>query len=90
MPKYVIERELPGVGRFTSADLKGISQKSCSVLQQLGPSVQWIHSYVTDDKIFCIYESANEDLLRQHAVQGGFPINAISEIRSTIDPSTGN
>lgn len=88
MPKYVIEREIPGAGQFTGEDLKGISQKSCSVLQELGPDIQWIHSYVTDDKIYCVYRSCSEDLIRQHAEKGGFPANSISEIRAVIDPST--
>jgi len=88
MPRYVIEREIPGAGRFTGEDLKGISQKSCVVLQELGTSIQWIHSYVTDDKIYCIYRAANEDLIHQHAERGGFPANAVSEIRAIIDPAT--
>jgi hypothetical protein len=88
MPKFVIEREIPGAGQFTGEDLKGISQKSCSVLEELGTDIQWIHSYVTDDKIYCVYRSANEDLIRQHADQGGFPANSIAEIRTTIDPAT--
>jgi hypothetical protein len=88
MPEYVIEREIPGAGQFTGADLKGISQKSCSVLKELGPDIQWIHSYVTDDKIYCVYQSATEDLISQHAEKGGFPANSISEIRAVIDPAT--
>ncbi len=88
MPKYVIEREIPGAGQFTDDDLKGISQKSCSVLQELGPDIQWIHSYVTDDKIYCVYQSSNEDLIRQHADKGGFPANSIAEIKATIGPVT--
>ena len=88
MPKFVIEREIPGAGQFTGEDLKGISQKSCSVLRELGPDIQWIHSYVTDDKIYCVYRAANEDLVYQHAEKGGFPANSIAEIRSTIDPSS--
>jgi hypothetical protein len=88
MPKYVIEREIPGAGQFSQDDLKGISQKSCSVLQELGTDIQWIHSYVTDDKIYCIYQAANEDLVRQHANQGGFPANSIAKVSSTIDPAT--
>ena len=88
MPKYVIEREIPGAGQFTDDDLKGISQKSCSVLQKLGPNIQWIHSYVTDDKIYCVYQSSNEDLIRQHAEKGGFPANSIAEIKATIGPAT--
>lgn len=88
MPKYVIEREIPGAGQFSGEDLKGISQKSCSVLQELGPDIQWIHSYVTDDKIYCVYRSNSEDLIRQHAEKGGFPANSISEIRAVIEPCT--
>lgn len=86
--KYLIEREIPGAGRFTGADLKAISQKSCSVIQELGHGIQWLHSYVTDDKIYCVYQSASEDLIRRHADQGGFPVNSIAEIRATIDPAT--
>lgn len=87
MPKYVIEREIPGAGQFTGEDLKGISQKSCSVLRELGPDIQWMHSYVTDDKIYCVYRASDEDLIIQHAEKGGFPANSIAEIRTTIDPS---
>lgn len=90
MRQYVIEREIPGAGRFTGEDLKGISRKSCSVLKQLGPGIRWLHSYVTEDKIYCVYEATSENLIRQHAAEGGFPVNAVSEIRSTIDPATGN
>jgi hypothetical protein len=88
MPKYVIEREIPGAGSFTDEDLKGIAQKSCDVLDALGTSIQWIKSYVTSDKIYCVYRAANEELIRAHAVQGGFPANSIAEIHATIDPST--
>lgn len=88
MPKYVIEREIPGAGQFTAEDLRGISQKSCAVLQELGTRIHWIHSYVTDDKIYCVYHAANEDLIHRHAEQGGFPANSIAEIRATIDPAT--
>jgi len=88
MPRYVIEREIPGAGQFTGDDLKGISQKSCSVLQDLGSGISWQHSYVTDDKIYCIYEADNEDLIRSHAEQGGFPANSVCEIKSMIDPAT--
>lgn len=88
MPKYVIEREIPGAGQFTGEDLKGISQKSCSVLRELGPDIQWMHSYVTDDKIYCVYRASDEDLITQHAKKGGFPANSIAEIRATIDPSS--
>ena len=88
MPRYVIEREIPGAGQFTGEDLKGISRTSYSVLQELGPDIQWMHSYVTDDKIYCVYQSSNEDLIRQHADKGGFPANSIAEIRATIGPVT--
>ena len=88
MPKYVIEREIPGAGKLTPEQLQGISQTSCGVLRKLGPEIQWLHSYVTQDKIYCIYIAPNEELVRQHASQGGFPANKISEIASTIDPTT--
>jgi len=88
MPRFVIEREIPGAGKFSSEDLKAISQKSCSVLGQLGPDIQWIQSHVTDDKIYCVYRAANAELIRRHAEQGGFPANSIARIRATIDPST--
>ena len=88
MPKYVIEREIPGAGQFTPDDLKGISQKSCDVLDELGTSIQWIHSHVTDDKIYCVYRAQNEDQIREHAEKGGFPANSIAEIRATIEPAT--
>ena len=90
MPKYVIEREIPGAGKITSADLKGISQKSCGVLQKPGPSIQWVESYVTDDKIYCVYIAPNEQLVREHAKQGGFPANWVSEVRRVIDPTTAD
>jgi len=88
MPKYLIERELPGAGKLSGEQLRGISQKSCSVLNRLGPQIQWIHSYVTGDKIYCVYRAPNEELIRQHAKEGGFPANKISEITSVIEPST--
>lgn len=88
MPKYVIERELPGAGKLSPDQLKAISQKSCGVLSNLGPQIQWIHSYVTGDKIYCIYRAPNEALIREHAMQGGFPANKVSEITSIIDPTT--
>lgn len=88
MPKYVIERELPGAGKLTAAELQGISAKSCGVLRELGSTIQWIESYVTDDKIYCIYIAANEALVREHARQGGFPANKVSEVRTVIDPTT--
>lgn len=88
MPKYVIEREIPGAGKLTSADLQGISSKSCGVLRKLGPSIQWVESYVTDDKVYCVYIAPNEALVREHARQGGFPANKVSEVKTVIDPTT--
>ncbi|MBA3726484.1 MAG: DUF4242 domain-containing protein [Armatimonadetes bacterium] len=88
MPKYVIERELPGVGQLSQADLKDIAQKSNSALSNIGPSVSWDHSYVTDDKIYCVYDAENEELIRRHAAEGGFPANRISKVATIIDPST--
>ncbi len=88
MPKYVIEREIPDAGNMTPQDLKAVSQTSCGVLQKLGPQIQWLHSYVTGDKIYCVYIAPNEELIREHAQQGGFPANRISEIKSVIDPTT--
>ncbi len=88
MPKYVIERDIPGAGNLTPADLQAISQKSCGVLNNLGPQIQWVQSYVTADKIYCVYIAPNEAMVREHAIQGGFPANRISEIRSVIDPTT--
>jgi hypothetical protein len=90
MPKYVIERELPGAGKLTQDELHAISQKSCGVLNHLGPQIQWIESYVTDDKIYCVYRAPSEELIRQHAKEGGFPANRISQVRSIIDPSTAD
>jgi hypothetical protein len=88
MPKYVIEREIPGAGAMTGSDLQGASQKSCSVLNTLGPDIQWVQSYVTDNKIYCVYIAPSEDLIRQHAEQSGFPANSISAVRAVIDPTT--
>jgi hypothetical protein len=88
MPKYVIEREIPGAGKLTDEQLQGISQKSCSVLKNLGPQIQWLESYVTDDKIYCVYIAPNEAMVREHAKQGGFPANRVSEVRRIIDPTT--
>jgi len=88
MPQYLIERNIPGAGKLTSAELKAISQKSCSVLNQLGPSIQWVHSYVTGDQIYCVYRAPNEAMVREHARLGGFPANRVSEIKTTIDPTT--
>lgn len=88
MPEYVIEREMPGVGQLDTADLKAASQTSCNVLRDLGPQIQWVHSYVTDNKIYCIYRAPNEDMIREHAQRGGFPANKISQVRNTISPTT--
>ena len=88
MPQFVIERDMPGVGGLSPAELKGASQTSCSVLRDLGPEIQWVHSYVTDDKIYCIYRAPSEDLICEHAETAGFPANNISEVRATIDPTT--
>jgi cell division inhibitor SulA len=88
MPKYVIERDIPGAGKLTAEQLNGISQKSCSVLKALGPQIQWVESFVTDDKIYCVYIAPNEALVREHAKQGGFPANRVSELRRMIDPTT--
>ena len=88
MPKFVIERDIPGAGKMSPTDLKSISQKSCGVLSSMGPSVQWVHSYVTDDKIYCVYIAPNEEMIREHARQGGFPANRVSAIRRMIDPTT--
>jgi hypothetical protein len=88
MPKYVIEREIPGAGKMNAEQLQGISQTSCSVLNKLGPSIQWVQSYVTDDKIYCVYIAPNEAIVREHAKLGGFPANKVSEVRETIDPTT--
>ena len=88
MPKYVIEREIPGAGKLSASELQGISGKSCSVLKELGPQVQWLHSYVTGDKIYCVYIAPNEDAVREHAKRGGFPANRISKVTTIIDPTT--
>ena len=88
MPKFLIEREIPGAGSLSPQELQGISQKSCSVLQKLGPEIQWLQSYVTGDKIYCVYIAPNEEMIREHARQGGFPANRVSEIKSVIDPTT--
>ena len=84
MPKYVIEREVPGAGKMTPQQLQGISQTSCGVLRNLGPQIQWLHSYVTDDRIYCVYIAPNEALIREHAQKGGFPANRVSEIRTVM------
>ncbi|MBI2481239.1 MAG: DUF4242 domain-containing protein [Planctomycetia bacterium] len=88
MPKFVIEREIPGAGKLSAEQLQGISQKSCGVLRELGSQVQWVHSYVTDNKIYCIYIAPDEESVRQHAALGGFPANSVAEVRSVIDPTT--
>lgn len=88
MPKYLIEREIPGAGSLTPEQLQAISQKSCGVLRNLGPQVQWVESYVTDDKVYCVYLAPNIELIREHARQGGFPAQRISEVRRMIDPTT--
>ena len=88
MPKYIIEREIPDAGSLTAADLKGISQKSCSILKNMGPQIQWVESYVTGNKVYCTYIAPNEDEIRKHAQEGGFPANSIAEIKSVIDPTT--
>jgi len=88
MPKYIIERNIPGAGKLTPAELNAISQKSCSVLQQMGPRIQWVQSYVTGDKVYCVYIAPNEEMVREHAKAGGFPANSITEIKTMIDPTT--
>lgn len=88
MPKFVIEREIPGAGGLSPEQLKGISQKSCGVLRELGPQIQWVQSYVTDDKIYCVYIAPDEATVRKHAEMGGFPANRVSEVRTMIDPTT--
>ena len=88
MPKFVIEREIPGAGKLSAQELRAISQKSCGVLNQMGPQIQWVQSYVTDDKIYCVYIAPNEEMVREHAKQGGFPANLVSEVKSVIDPTT--
>ena len=88
MPKYVIERELPGAGKLSPAELKAISQKSCSVLSSMGPQIQWVQSYVTGDKIYCVYNAPNEEMVRRHAKEGGFPANKVARVATIIDPTT--
>ena len=88
MPRYVIERELPGAGKLSPQELQGISQKSCSVLSELGSEIQWLESYVTDDKIYCVYIAPNEEMVREHARRGGFPADRVSAVRRVIDPTT--
>jgi hypothetical protein len=88
MPKYVIEREIPGAGNLSSQELQSVSQTSCNVLRKMGPDIQWVQSYVTGDKVYCIYIAPNEEMIREHAREGGFPANSISEIKTIIDPTT--
>jgi hypothetical protein len=88
MPKYIIERDIPGAGKLTGDQLQGISQKSCSVLNGLGPQIQWVQSYVTGDKVYCVYIAPNEEMVREHARQGGFPANRVSAVSTIIDPTT--
>ena len=88
MPKYVIERDIPKIGDVTPEQVIAISQKSCSVLQNLGPTIQWLHSYVTQDKIYCVYIAPNEAMVREHARQGGFPAESVAEVKAVIDPTT--
>jgi hypothetical protein len=88
MPKFVIERDIPGAGKLSATELNGISQKSCGVLRNMGPQIQWLHSYVTDDKIYCVYIAPDVETVRRHAADGGFPANRISKVASIIDPTT--
>jgi hypothetical protein len=88
LPKFVIEREIPGAGKMSPEALQSISQKSCSVLRQLGPEIQWVHSYVTGDKIYCIYIAPDEEMVRKHAEMGGFPANTVSRVSAVIDPTS--
>jgi hypothetical protein len=89
MPKYIIEREIPGAGNMPNNELQQVSQKSCSILQTMGPKIQWLESFVTENKLYCIYIAPNEETIRQHAKQGDFPANSISEVKTIIDPTTG-
>ena len=88
MPKYLIEREIPGAGKLSQAELQAVSQKSCTVLQRLGPQIQWVQSYVTGDKVYCVYIAPNEEMVREHARLGGFPANQVSSVKTLIDPTT--
>ncbi len=88
MPKYIIEREIPGAGNLSAADLQGISQKSCGVLHDMGPKIQWVQSYVTGDKVYCVYIAPDEKAVMEHATRGGFPANAVHEVKGIIDPTT--
>jgi hypothetical protein len=89
MPKYVIEREIPGAGKLSAQEIQAISAKSCGILREMGPQIQWVQSYVTDDKVYCVYIAPNQDTIREHARRGGFPANKISEVKEIIDPTTG-
>lgn len=88
MPKYVIEREIPGAGKLSAAELQAVAQKSCGVLQAMGPQIQWVESFVTADKVYCVYIAPNEEAVREHAKRGGFPANRVSEVKRMIDPTT--
>jgi hypothetical protein len=88
MPKYIIEREIPGAGKLTSDELAGISRRSCAIIHELGPDIQWMESFVTPDKLYCIYIARDEEIIRRHAFEGGFPANRISEVKRVIDPAT--
>jgi hypothetical protein len=88
MPKFIIERNIPGLGNLTADEIRGASEKSCCVLRELGPEIQWIHSYVTQDKLYCVYIAPNEEIIREHARRGGFPADRISQIQRIIDPTT--
>ncbi len=88
MPRYIIEREIPGAGNLSAADLHAISQKSCGVIRDLGPALQWVQSFVTDNKVYCVYLAPNEELVREHALLGGFPANVVACVRTVIDPTT--
>ena len=88
MPQFVIERTIPGAGSLTAEQLKGVSQTSCSVLRQLGPAIRWEHSYVTDDKIYCVYSAPDAEIIREHGLMGGFPVDSVEEVRAVIGPAT--
>ncbi len=90
MKTYVIERSIPGAGNLTDEQLKGISQTSCKVLNEMGPKIEWLHSYVTDEKVYCVYKAENKELIEDHAKKGGFPANSISEVATIISPETAN
>ncbi len=88
MPKYVIERDIPGAGRMTASDLQGVAKKSCGVLREMGPDIKWLHSYVTSNKVYCVYVAPNEEMIREHADKGGFPVTHIERVSTVIDPAT--